>query len=577
MFEQYESDIKRVSTSKGTLNIHKSINDLSDAFKDEVVKNNLTLKAAFFLYKNHYDHIPVCKICGKSVIFDGKRFHCYCSKECQSKDKESVRQKRIATNLKRYGKKSSVNIEKAKQTLMHHYGAEHPMQSDVVKEKVKTTNIERYGVDNPAKNKDIKEKIAQTNLKRYGNRCSLHCEENELKKKQSLLLKYGNPNFNNTQKREATCLERYGVVSTRQLKENEQRRKATYQKNIDKFKTNNDVTDVKELYEKYKGHWFDTIPIIKFNNRLFVKNSNIHLIEEYCNNSLKNRTSHEEKEIVSFINSIYKGEIIENDYKTISPKELDIFIPEKKVAIEFDGLFWHSEYLDKPKDGHLQKTKLCEQKGIRLIHVFEDEWRDRSEIVKSIIAASLGIYQKRFFARKLKVCKVEFEEAKRFFNDNHIQGYASASLCLGLKDNDELVQCISIGKNRFTKDKKWELIRMASKLNYEVVGGFSKLMSHLKDYGVNEIESYIDRRLFSGAGYKSSGWEMIGESKPRAFYTDFKSRYNRLMFTKQQCLKKWNDVAPDMTEHEMCMQHGLYRIYDCGTLKVKYKQKRQIN
>lgn len=301
MFEQYESDIKKVSTSKETLNAHKSINDLSDAFRDEIIKSGLTLKAAFFLYKNHYDHIPVCKTCGKNVEFDGKRFRCYCSKECQDKDKESIRQKRITTNLRRYGKKSAVNAEKAKQTLMLHYGVDHPMKAAAVKEKAKATSIERYGTDNPAKNEDIKEKTAQTNLKKYGNRCSLHCEENELKRKQMQLLKHGDPNFSNLQKREATCIERYGVISTRQLKENEQKRKATYQRNIDKFKADNDVIEVKELYEKHKGRWLSQVPVIRFNGRLFVKASDEHLIEKYCRSSLRNRTSHEEKEIADFL------------------------------------------------------------------------------------------------------------------------------------------------------------------------------------------------------------------------------------------------------------------------------------
>ncbi|MBR4316364.1 MAG: hypothetical protein IKP65_05310 [Alphaproteobacteria bacterium] len=72
---------------------------------------------------------------------------------------------------------------------------------------------------------------------------------------------------------------------------------------------------------------------------------------------------------MDFIKSIYPYDIIENDKTMIKPYELDIYIPEKQVAIEFDGIYWHNEE-NKPKNYHLMKTELCEEKGIHLIHIF---------------------------------------------------------------------------------------------------------------------------------------------------------------------------------------------------------------
>lgn len=273
-------------------------------------------------------------------------------------------------------------------------------------------------------------------------------------------------------------------------------------------------------------------------------------------------TSSPEKELQDFVRSILDG------------KELDIYIPSKKVAVEYNGNIWHSEAYkkDKASSCQLEKTVVCEQKGIRLIHVFSDEWENKQDIIKSIIASALGHYNKKYMARKLEFKETSFRDASAFFKVNHIQGSTAAQRCFRLYDNDELVQCISIGKNSFKRDKsRYELIRMAVLLNVQVLGGFSKLIKNaMKAMQIVKIESYIDRRLFNGYGYMSSGWTVEGSSSPRYFYTNGKTRENRQTYMKQSYLKKWPKCTPDMTEHEMCLMHHLYRIYDCGTIKVSF-------
>lgn len=286
-----------------------------------------------------------------------------------------------------------------------------------------------------------------------------------------------------------------------------------------------------------------------------------------------NKQSTDETEVYDFIKSIYDGEIIRSERTILDGRELDIYIPEKALAIEYDGLFWHSEYfkLQDVKIYHLKKTLACEEKGIRLIHIFSDEWREKRSIVKSLVASALGIYDKRYFARNLKFYKVSSKEAAHFFEENHIAGQANAKDYFALKDeNDEIIQAVSIGKNRFSKAGKGnELIRMATKKNCQVVGGFSKLM---KNIPYDEVESYVDRRLFSGKGYLSSGWKLIKESSPRYFYTDGYIRENRMKFMKQRCLKYWPGSDPSKTEHELCNEHGYFQIFDCGTLKMLWRK-----
>lgn len=575
IFSNYDNEFKTLQTIKDALNVHKTLDDLSPELKQFCLDNSLSLKAAFYLWKNNYYKIPVCNVCGKSVMFNGKRFTNYCSKECQSKDRKNVAQKMKETNLLRYGSTCSLNNKdikaKAKETLKRNYGVEIPAQSDTIKNKMKSTSLEKYGVDNPAKNKDVKNKIAETNLKKYGNICSLQCEENLEKKRQTMIQKYGDESFRNTPKREQTTLNKYGVKCVLQLPNVIEAIKESKASNIAEFEKQNNVVEYSKLIETYKGHWLDVITPIRFKNRLFVKTSDISKIEQYCENSKSLRTSNEEQELFEFVRSVYSGVIIKNDRQVIKPKEIDIYIPEKKVGIEFDGLFWHSDYHLKEQDLHLQKTIMCEQQDIRLMHIFEDEWLQKPEVVKSMIKSALGVYDKRYYARKLELYKPTFQEAKEFFNHNHIQGYSAASYYLALKDGDTIVQCVSIGKNRFKKNKDFELIRMASLLNVQVEGGFSRLIKNaLKELKIGSIESYVDRRLFSGKGYRSSGWSIIGESKPRYFYTDFERRFNRLMFTKGECLKRWPECGPEMTEIEMCREHRLYRIYDCGTIKMNF-------
>lgn len=108
-----------------------------------------------------------------------------------------------------------------------------------------------------------------------------------------------------------------------------------------------------------------------------------------CNPLDDRTTSFEEKDLLSYIQSIYSGQIIENDRSVIDGKELDIYLPEKKLAFEFDGLYWHSE-LFKTNEYHKDKTDARLSHNIQLIHIFEDDWHHRQDIVKSRISSLIG-------------------------------------------------------------------------------------------------------------------------------------------------------------------------------------------
>ena len=255
---------------------------------------------------------------------------------------------------------------------------------------------------------------------------------------------------------------------------------------------------------------------------LLIKNSDIDMekfkeLDEKFKRDTREYNSKYEVEIHEWLKSMYSGEILVNKYEIIkddTKKQLDFYIPDKNLAIEFNGDFTHSTGSGKDKDYHLNKTKLCQEKGIRLIHISEHEWNTKRDIVKSIICSALDAYKNKIYARDCEVKEVNSKEAKEFLEKNHLQGSINSSYRIGLYFNNELVQLLCFGKNRFKKNEV-ELLRMCSKLNTQVVGGFSKLLKH-QHY--DNFISYVDLSKFTAEGYLKNSFEIINQSEPNYKY-----------------------------------------------------------
>jgi len=282
-----------------------------------------------------------------------------------------------------------------------------------------------------------------------------------------------------------------------------------------------------------------------------------------CGNNL----SKNEINILNYIKGLGFNPI-HKDRRLLKNKEIDILIPELKIAIEYNGLYWHSEeYLD--IEYHLTKTELCESLGYKLIHVFEDEWLFKQEIVKSRLNNVLGISNK-IPARKCIIKSVDNKTKKEFLEKNHIQGSSKSKVDIGLFFDDELVSIMTFGKRPVLSKHEWELIRFCNKLNVSVVGGASKLFKHfIKNYKPNEIVSYADRRWSEGNLYKKLNFSHIHNTKPNYFYVINKKRENRFKYQKHKLIKDGYDE--NMSEHEIMLSRGIYRVYDSGNMKFIYK------
>jgi hypothetical protein len=284
-----------------------------------------------------------------------------------------------------------------------------------------------------------------------------------------------------------------------------------------------------------------------------------------CKTCGDNKDFYEERKIANFITSL--GINIEtNNRSLIHPEELDIFIPSHNIAIEYNGLYWHSEALGKDRYYHSRKFEKCNSVGIRLIQIFEDEWTYKEDIVKNRIKHILNIVDGKIYARQCKIEIIDSKTSSEFCEKYHIQGYSKSAIKLGAFYNDKLVSVmtfskLSIAKGQKNKDGIWELNRFCSSV--PVIGIASKLISYFKKhYNWKEIISYADRRWNTGNLYKKLGFKLISITKPNYWYTMNKKRHHRFKFRR-------NKLEGDGTELEIMQKNGYNRIWDCGSFKFK--------
>lgn len=341
------------------------------------------------------------------------------------------------------------------------------------------------------------------------------------------------------------------------------------------------LKDLVKLYGKSWYTYLDNIDKIEFPDPyVYINKNEIPRIEEYCSKNHSKGTSLLEDEIYDYIISIYSGDIKRHVKSLLKDSnknyyELDFYIPQKNLAIEVNGIYWHSLNSGIDKKYHLLKTNLCNNLGIRLIHIFEDQWKYKKDICKSIIRSALGKCNK-IYARKCVVKDVCRPEEKDFLMKNHIQGYVPSFNCIGLYYNDQLVQILSFRQNRF-KNGEIELLRQCSLLNTDVIGGFSKLLKHCK---YNKFVSYVDKSLFLGTGYKKVGFKYLQTTPPSYYYfysCDYSKRFNRINFQKHKLKNILIKFDPLKTEQQNMMDNKYLIVYDCGTDKYLYEKDDEIN
>lgn len=281
-----------------------------------------------------------------------------------------------------------------------------------------------------------------------------------------------------------------------------------------------------------------------------------------------------EKELVNYIKTINRNgyKIISNTRDVVDNYELDIYIPEKKIAIEFNGDYWHSE-LKKDKNYHQKKTIACAKQGIHLIHIFEHEWLDdvKKEKIKNILKNEIYGIDNKVYARNTSVSIASQQEIKEFEEKYHMQGYTPSSINIKLSLNNDILGIMTFGKPRFNSKFEYELIRLCYRDDIKVIGGSQKMFKYfVKKYNPQSIISYCSIDKFIGSVYRKLGFktsiEMITE--PNYIWINLNKRdiLNRYQTQKHKLIEKGLGNLGD-TESEIMQNLGYVRIHDCGNLK----------
>ena len=512
------------------------------------------IKEACYLYVRGLHTRPICAVdqCQNYVNWIGNnRYSETCGYTCANKLKiqtgkiVNIRKKMAESLLKNHGCATAAHIpgiqDKRKKTMIERYGA---LVSDKARDatRSRTQNLNfkgrqtikaKYGVDNVGQLPEVKDKVRQT------------------------------------------LIDRYGAPNTSASPKFQER---LYRRRYDQWQALCDITimNISRLEElshipnqncritfscnkcgEVQRHPTETI---KFRQRRFGSPCTL-----CCEFKPGQTTSAAETEIFNLISS-FGVRCEQGNRKIIYPKELDIWLPDLNIAIEYCGLYWHSEQKILDSDYHLSKLNSCQELGIRLITIFEDEWINKRDIVISRLKYIVKRQTEMLYARKCKVLEISNSIANQFCNANHLQGPGRINTALGLFHNETLISVMTFANPNIAKGGKKthgvELNRFCSLLNTTVVGGANKLFAHYCNvYNPSMVFTYSDRRWNTGEIYSKLGFEFEYFTRPNYWYISGVKRLHRFG------LRKNKDDDQSLTEWQNRQAQGWNRIWDCGNAK----------
>jgi len=540
----------------------------------DIRESELNFKTIFYYWQHDILEQPKCLECGKKISASYKikksgkitisKVNSFCSRSCDNKS--------------RY--KNTSYVEKIKNT----WGSKSEEELKKISDKRKNTSLERYGIENPANTvearqlkkiyynskewKDVCMRNTQTNIEKYGVKSKTQLPEIKEKIKKSWSKKTQKEKKDINNKRISTNTEKYGTsvypnpknylkIKRKIVLDNWNEKLCKWKIKITKYSSEKVSFSCGNCLGDWSSYRTTTNNLVN-SDVCICPNCN----SEYFEIVEKSGVSNLEKELTEYVKKVYDGNILENTPIPNSRKTIDIYLPDLRIGIEFNGLYWHGEFNKPSKTYHKDKKKLCKENNILLINIWEDDWRERQDIVKSLISNKLGVTKKKIGARCCEIRIVSHKESKDFLIENHLQGYCNSSIRLGLYHNNCLVTLVTFGKSR-NKKNEIELLRFCSKLNCVVMGGFSKLLSHfLKTYEFEKLMSYANGDISNGNVYVKNGFNFVGETVVGYYWAYRNSKFNRFKFRKQKLVEQ--GFPNTMTEVQIMHSRGYYRIYDCG-------------
>jgi len=549
--------------------------------------NNISWACKTYNYINNIIESPKCSICNNNVKFINYKngYRKFCSTKCSNNSPITKKNKKL-TSIANYGVEYPMQNSKYKENfnekINKKFGVDNISKKNSIKEKKEKTLLKNYGVTYPLKSNIIKERVVQTNIKHWGVKNVSQSDIVSKRKKNTFIKNYNvEYGFQSEKIKDKICTtiqNKYNVDHYVESKENKlciknsmNLKRKSFWSDYLKIDASNIIISGNTITIKNLCKLHDSFEINRYNlyNRTIVGS-----FENICTlcNPISENNSIKENEVRDFIET----ELNKKTEKIrIDNKEIDIYMPDHKLGIEFNGLYWHSN-INKENNYHLNKTELCAEHGIQLLHIFEDEWIYKKEIVKSIIKSKLGLIENKMFARKCVVKEIDSRTCNNFLNDNHIQGSINSKIKIGLFYNDDLVSPMTFGQKRIAMGNKvsiegeYEMLRFCNKLNTSVIGGASKLLNYfIKTYQPKSILTFADRRYSQGNLYQQLGFNFKGNTEPNYFYfkTNEMIRHHRFKFRKDVLVKAGFDAQK--TEQQIMQERGYLRIYDCGHIKFE--------
>lgn len=539
---------------------------------------------------------------------------------------EESNNKRVATLMKNYGVDNPVKSpevqERMKQTCRERYGVDYAITSEEVKSKIQSTLIDKYGAPCPFVDLDVRDKRNRTRESTYGGH-PMKCPEVAEKAKVTSEQRYGGLGFASPElfkKVKQTCLERYGIENVNQSEQFTAKKRETSMRiyGVDHPMKCESVAD--KVRQSRRMRHASTIqdPDMRQNYLDFCNNPREYILSNFNHKPslveisetmgnldptsvssqispndhalLGNHISTMERSVVDFLQTILNdSDIILHDRHEIYPYELDIFIPSYNIAIECNPSATHNSSIqcfskdEKPlgKNYHKMQSKMCEDKGIFLFHIFGYEWINRRDVIQSMIRNVLHSCSTKMYGRKLHVEDIEHSDAEKFLSDNHLQGSIYSNVRLGLVDDNGDIQSLmtfnhmrhTLGKNKNSTARTWELSRFCNMQNCTVVGAASKLFKYfVSKYCPEIVVSFSDVAHTRGNLYSILGFEKSYVTEPGYVWADMNDNiyYNRVTCQKNNLRRLFKDDTIDIdnqTEDMIMVSHGFVKVYDSGKIK----------
>jgi hypothetical protein len=463
----------------------------------------------------------------ESLLKKGKLICGKCS-ALKNRDYEAIAKKCKETNLRKYGTTSNLSvINKQRAENGELSGAANPE----IKAKMAETNLKKYGSKSPFGNKQVREKVKSTLQEKYNVDHNFKIKEFKEKRAQEAITR--NQKYRNSDTYRDFFISKYVLPKN--------------------MSVNNTIIKDNELYYNLKCNKCSCEFEWSIKDRI-----NGGKQYPYCDKCFNNGSSYEEDTVYEFIKSIYDGPILRNTRNELDGKEIDIYLPEKKFGIEYNGLYWHAG----ERNRHREKWEIAQKKEIDLMQIWSCEWETKRHILESIIKNRLGL-AKPLYARKCEIRQVPVKEARKFADENHMQGFFPG-IYIGLYYENELVDMSIYCEARFGGDYSWELTRHVIKHGLRVIGGLSRELKYFRNMGHHgDIVDYCDMRLFNGKGHWS--FEEKGITPPDMQYTDFVRIIPRGKYQKKNMHKIPGFVFdPSKTQKENLHANGMDFIYGVG-------------